>query len=49
VTAEWKPTESNQRAKFYRLTPAGRKQLVSEQDRWEQMVNAIAGVMSPEY
>ena len=49
VTAEWKQTESNQRAKFYRLTPAGRKQLVSEQARWEQIVNAIAGIMNPEY
>jgi transcriptional regulator len=49
VTAEWKQTESNQRAKFYRLTLPGRKQLVCEQDRWEQIVNAIAGIMNPEY
>ncbi len=49
ITAEWKQTESNQRAKFYRLTSSGRKQLVCEQARWEQIVNAIAGVMSPEY
>jgi transcriptional regulator len=49
ITAEWKQTESNQRAKFYRLTSPGRKQLVSEQARWKQIVNAIAGVMNPEY
>ncbi len=46
VTAEWKQTESNQRAKYYRLTAAGRKQLASEQARWEQLVRAIAGVMN---
>lgn len=47
VSSEWKQTESNQRAKYYRLTAAGRKQLLSEQDRWTQIVNAIAGIMSP--
>ena len=49
VTSQWKQTESNQRAKFYRLTPAGKKQLQSEQSRWEQMVNAVAGIMKPEF
>ena len=49
ITAEWKQTESNQRAKFYRLTSSGRKQLLAEQARWEQIVNAIAGIMSQEY
>ena len=44
---EWKQSESNQRAKYYRLTPAGKKQLLSEQARWREMVNAIAGVMKP--
>jgi transcriptional regulator len=47
VTAEWKQTESNQRAKYYRLTLAGRKQLASEEARWEQLVEAIAAVMRP--
>ena len=47
VTSQWKQTESNQRAKFYRLTPAGKKQLLSEQARWAQIVNAIAGIMNP--
>ncbi|MGA9057134.1 MAG: PadR family transcriptional regulator [Terriglobia bacterium] len=47
VSSEWKQTESNQRAKYYRLTAAGRKQLLSEQARWEQIVDAIAGIMSP--
>jgi PadR family transcriptional regulator PadR len=47
VIAEWKQTESNQRAKYYRLTPAGRKQLTAEHARWEQLVGAIARVMKP--
>jgi transcriptional regulator len=47
VTSQWKQTESNQRAKFYRLTSTGKKQLLSEQARWAQIVNAIAGIMSP--
>jgi PadR family transcriptional regulator PadR len=47
VKSEWKLTEANQRAKFYRLTPAGKKQLFSERDRWSQMVDAIAGVLNP--
>ncbi len=47
VKGEWKQTESGQRAKFYRLTPAGRKQLLSERDRWSQLIEAIAGVLNP--
>ena len=47
VTSQWKQTESNQRAKFYRLTPAGKKQFLSEQARWSQIVTAIAGIMKP--
>jgi transcriptional regulator len=47
VTSQWKQTESNQRAKFYRLTAAGRRQLLSEQARWGRIVGAIAGIMSP--
>ena len=47
VTSQWKQTESNQRAKFYRLTSAGKKQLLSEHASWQQIVSAIAGIMSP--
>ena len=46
VKSEWKQTENNQRAKFYNLTAAGRKQLASEQSRWNQMTGAIAGLMN---
>ena len=47
IDAEWKTSEHNQRAKYYRLTPAGRKQLAIETSRWERMVRAIARVMRP--
>ena len=45
VMSEWKLTQSNLRAKYYRLTAAGRKQLAAERARWEQLVAAIADVM----
>ena len=47
LKSEWKISEANQRAKYYRLTAAGKAQLLREQDRWAQMVQAIGLVMSP--
>ena len=47
LKSDWKITEGNQRAKFYRLTPTGKKQLLSQRNRWDEMVNAIAGVLNP--
>jgi len=47
VTAKWGQTAANQRAKFYRLTPEGKKQLLREASRWTELVNAISGVMTP--
>ena len=47
VTAKWAQTDANQRAKFYRLTPEGKKQLLREQSRWAELVNAIGRVMKP--
>jgi PadR family transcriptional regulator len=47
IAAEWKLTENKQRAKYYRLTRAGKKQLAVEQSRWARLVAAIAGVMRP--
>ena len=47
VKSEWRTTDANQRAKFYTLTPAGRKQLLRERDRWAQLVAAIGGVLAP--
>ena len=45
VSSEWKLTESKQRAKFYCLTTAGKKQLVIDLGRWQQMVDVIRDVM----
>ncbi len=42
VKAEWGETEQKQRAKFYELTAAGRKQLASEESRWAALTAAIA-------
>ncbi len=47
VTAEWGVSENNQRAKYYRLTPAGRRKLVAETSRWERFVRAVTGVLRP--
>jgi PadR family transcriptional regulator, regulatory protein PadR len=47
VKAEWKLGESGQRAKYYTLTATGKKQLLDERTRWQQVVSAIAGVLSP--
>ncbi len=48
IASEWKQSEANQRAKFYRLTAKGRKQLRAEQSRWRQIVDAMAAAMNPE-
>jgi transcriptional regulator len=47
VAAEWKPTEAGQRAKFYRLTASGKRQLTAERNRWSQLTEAIAGALNP--
>ena len=47
IRSEWKNTENNQRAKFYQLTPAGKKQLAAEHEKWTRFTEAIAGLMNP--
>lgn len=47
IASEWGTSENKQRAKFYRLTTAGRKHLLSKESRWEEFVRAISGVMKP--
>lgn len=47
VKSEWRLTETNQRAKFYKLTPTGKRQLLRERDRWAQLVAAIGGILNP--
>jgi len=45
ITAEWKPTESNRRAKFYSLTRPGRKHLESESANWDRLSAAVSQVL----
>ncbi len=47
VMSEWKVSEKGQRAKYYILTRAGRRQLMAEQGKWAQLVKAIGLVMRP--
>ncbi len=47
LASAWATTENNRKAKYYRLTPVGRKQLRAQTSRWNQMVRAIAGVLKP--
>jgi transcriptional regulator len=45
ITAEWGASENNRRARFYRLTKAGRKQLDKQRAGWERLSSAIATVL----
>jgi PadR family transcriptional regulator, regulatory protein PadR len=45
VAAFWGTSENNRKAKYYRLTTAGRKALVAETNRWEQLVRAVGRVL----
>jgi transcriptional regulator len=47
VKSKWGTTENKQRAKYYELTAAGKKQLGKEQTRWKQMTAAIGSLMNP--
>ncbi len=45
IASEWGASENNRRAKFYKLTPAGRKQLAAETDAWERFAGAISLIL----
>ena len=47
LKSEWKRSETNRRAKFYELTPAGRKHLAAESKNWNRLTAAVARVMGP--
>ena len=47
IAADWKRSANKQRARYYRLTMAGRRQLATEQSRWTQLVDAMAALMKP--
>ena len=45
IRSEWSQSENNRRAKFYRLTPGGKKQLAEETRNWERLTGAIARIL----
>lgn len=47
IASAWGVSDTNRRAKFYRLTPVGRKQLATETSRWEALTRAVARVLQP--
>jgi DNA-binding PadR family transcriptional regulator len=47
VTSEWATSDNNRRARFYKLTPAGRRRLTAETGKWEKLVQAVSGVLRP--
>ena len=48
ITAEWGVSTNNRKARFYKLTAAGRKQLVKETTKWRRLAAAIGRVLGPE-
>jgi len=48
IAAQWKTSPNGRRAKYYRLTPAGRKQLVAATSRWQRFVEAMGRILAPE-
>jgi PadR family transcriptional regulator, regulatory protein PadR len=47
ITSKWETSEHNRRAKYYRLTAAGRKQLRQEHSEWLEFASAVARIMGP--
>jgi PadR family transcriptional regulator, regulatory protein PadR len=45
ITSEWRTSKNNRRAKYYRLTPAGRKQVAREEQSWERVVQGVASIL----
>jgi transcriptional regulator len=47
IASFWGTSENNRKAKYYRLTPAGRRHLAAETSRWEQLAAAIGRILRP--
>ena len=45
ITSEWRISRNNRRAKYYKLTPAGRRQLAKEEQSWDRVVQGVASVL----
>jgi transcriptional regulator len=48
ISAKWGTSSNNRRARFYSLTPTGRKQLAKETTKWKRLATAIARILEPE-
>ncbi len=48
ISAEWGTSSNNRKARFYKLTKAGRKQLVAETTKWKRLATAIGRILGPE-
>jgi transcriptional regulator len=47
IASFWGTSENNRRARYYRLSPAGRRQLAEQTSRWDTVVRAINGILRP--
>ena len=47
IASFWGTSENNRRARYYRLTPAGRKQLAAQTNRWDEIVRAVNRILRP--
>jgi PadR family transcriptional regulator PadR len=47
IASFWGTSENNRKAKYYRLTPEGKKQLAAQTSRWAQLVKAIGRILNP--
>src|SRR5258708_27335704 len=47
IASFWGTTENNRKAKYYRLTKTGRKQMIEQSGRWDQLVHAIGRILHP--
>lgn len=46
IASEWRPSDNNRRAKYYKLTVAGRKELLAAEKSWEQLARGIRAMLS---
>jgi PadR family transcriptional regulator PadR len=47
ISSFWGTSENNRRARYYRLTPAGKKQLTAQTNRWDEIVRAVNRILRP--
>jgi PadR family transcriptional regulator, regulatory protein PadR len=48
IAAKWGTSDNNRRARFYKITRKGRKELVTESSKWRRLAAAISGILGPE-